>query len=118
MKGITGKPKEYVFRVWDNILNEMIYSDPSLVIRLSGKITDSSTTVDGVLMQYTGLRDKNNVSIFEKDIVRFSDWSPKLVVWSAPRYALEGTLYLLNDYENKEMEVIGNIYENPTLINK
>lgn len=67
-----------------------------------------------VLMQYTGLKDKNGVEIYEGDIVR---------------YTLDGELFTMNiefvfqdnltGYDitdENEPEIIGNIYENPELL--
>lgn len=81
----------------------------------------------GILMQYTGLKDKNGREIYEGDIVerdgnvgvvQVEDWlevyveqvkeNPEAIVWDD----------MVRDlYRIEEMEVIGNIYENPELAN-
>jgi len=71
-----------------------------------------------VLMQYTGLKDKNGMEIYEGDIVRVSPQNPVLmeVVWTDDfgRFELKH-ISPPNDFYGisraKHYEVIGNIYE-------
>lgn len=75
-----------------------------------------------VLMQYTGLTDKNGKEIYEGDIVKSEQWTPEIYrVWFS-----RGGFCFSNDttdieYVNdakylEQFEVIGNIYENPELL--
>lgn len=74
--------------------------------------------------QYTGLRDKNGTKIFEGDIVNISDFDGghKIgeVVYNdgACCYRIWGDLfdYGLGIYQDDNIEVIGNIYDNPELL--
>lgn len=71
------------------------------------------------LLQWTGLEDKNGKEIYEGDIVKFQDWKNKEVVFGSEHFAgftLKGTDLFLTDYDAKEMEVIGNIFENKDLL--
>lgn len=85
---------------------------------------------DCVLIQSTGLFDKNGKEIFEGDIVKFSDCDDDVyvtpVVWDK-NYACFGVSFsggypISFDYleefytELKDIEVVGNIYENPELL--
>ena len=66
------------------------------------------------LMQYTGLSDKNGVDIYERDVVTLDNRETfkEIKWWVGGYYFDDGSP--VSDYTN--IEVIGNIYENPELI--
>lgn len=77
-----------------------------------------------VLMQSTGLKDKNGVDVYQGDIIRCTRGCPHEVIWlekyggtffgGMPAWYLSG---LSNGYSwTGREEVIGNIYENPELL--
>lgn len=92
------------------------------------------------LMQYTGLKDKNDVEIYEGDIVKilYTDWpscggchnSPqehmdalaltRVVIWSVQGFYVshkpDGYAESIEPGTHGFVEVIGNIYENPDLL--
>ena len=72
--------------------------------------------------QYTGLTDKNGVRIFEGDIVSLvkHDGLIYKVVYVPCRYELVNSkgvnCFVLDIYKSENIEVIGNIYDNPELL--
>ncbi len=75
---------------------------------------------DCLLMQYTGLKDKNGVEIYEGDVLKDLQENYTGKVWFASGCFYsdcsgfgEQTLDILIE---ERVEIIGNIYENPELL--
>jgi len=83
---------------------------------------------DCILLQYTGLKDKKRVEVYEGDIVVciFYDCNNVYndlfkVIYVAPSFKLEAVKSYMGEtgaliYLFRDLEVIGNIYENPELL--
>ena len=130
------------FRAWDPEKKVMYYNQ--FCIGSNGtprKMEVSREYIDWrnenwILLQFTGLLDRNSVEIFEGDIVTkneypFIDGNVKpyiaFIIWDAPCFCFElklldkkrrgisdGVVQILEDSEN--FEIIGNLYEHPHLL--
>lgn len=132
------------FRAWNKATKEMYGADDIIAINFEEKeicvqtiyfeqgLPDSRDLDyydfdDIVLMQSTGMRDKNDREIFEGDILKVTNLSSWLEVVSfnedkamfvskeLKREIEETPLYDLFNTDIFEIEIIGNIYTNPEL---
>ena len=131
--------REIKFRAWDTNSGKMADIDMRAYLEPHGlNETIEQHTKDGlVLMQYTGLKDKNGKEIYEGDILRIGEDDEDdraeivKVEWLEryPRNGAEMCAFMLVGAWDKEfahfydyafcgLEVIGNIYENPELLEK
>ena len=119
--------REIKFRVWDPKTKSMFNS--AYVDLTHGKL-ELQMVKDAILMQYTGLKDKQNREIYEGDIVKYWDsyqmWLPAVVSYVSGCFCLtmeswEGDEIFLCDLEEMNglcvgIEVIGNVCANPELV--
>jgi len=148
--------REIKFRAWDKVLKYMIQIEYGNWISFDGVCYTESdkkyntpnieiTKVkDLILMQYTGLKDKNGKEIYEGDIVRilYTDWASQpygdnktLQEYKNSISKIGTVIYHINLFciefvygngsftdsiipgKHGEIEIIGNLFENPELIN-
>jgi uncharacterized phage protein (TIGR01671 family) len=124
--------REIKFRAWNKEKDIMYY--PKIGNPIVG-VYDEEPLEHYILMQYTGLKDKNGKRIYEGDIVKFRTerfgtgvsgevTGIKKIVFENCYYNLEGCNVTCDNLESpqlshmkeEELEVIGNVYETPELI--
>ena len=123
--------REIKFKAWDKkkMLNRFEITQDGCI-----GYTDMFETyhplTEAVLIQYTGFKDKNGKEIYECDIVEIPDDYDKYGFFAGEIrevYFAFGAFRLkpirnenaIGNYleDNLELEVIGNIFENPELLN-
>lgn len=121
--------REIKFRAWDKADRMMLYpgwnAERGERFITIGHMFQLGDSVD--LMQYTGLTDKNGKPIYEGDVVYVKQniYAQKhlTVEWGYDRWEFKEE-FDNGDYYNgyaihwEEVEVLGNIYENPDLLDK
>ncbi len=120
--------REIKFRAWDCLDEDMQYFTFNEMLSSGTAPSLHPGSADWRLMQYTGLKDKNGKEIFEGDIVKHKE--PNTMHYPGPEHV--GTITYLPDvccfrtvipnelyepiHDDVIIEVIGNIYENPELL--
>ena len=134
--------REIKFRAWDKHLKKMFLPDTLARLHFNKGLPYCFYTIKGqmiihkalVLMQYTGLKDRNGKEIYERDIVQLEsiDDPPDVfvVAWEESGYFTlkpfidpEGYIPTLGYFTDNNLndnyysiEVIGNRCENPELV--
>ena len=83
---------------------------------------DRTLVIPETICQYTGLTDKNGKKVFEYDIVKAYDPLDEISFIGVVKY-FDGSFYICDTdfcsyyrWMDYEVEVIGNIYDNPELL--
>lgn len=114
------------FRAWTEEGEVMYYDvypfkDDTLLLNYDEIAFDEVPASDFILMQSTGLRDKNGVEIYEGDIVHAYSEGARLIgviEYFDNAYCIKDKNGIYNSlWTNAEQyEIIGNIYDNPEFV--
>ena len=130
--------REIKFRVWDKIMEDIaplveLHSDwvAIPIMDEEGGHLEKRKIEDVELMQFTGLKDKNGVEIYEGDIVEWYDSIPNIDWYGRVKGVIEyrqggffvEALKASCEFSNYiwclgEFKVIGNIYADKELLNE
>ena len=113
--------REIKFRAWNTDFKPAIMEYFDLKESIKHETNKLFKFQDKKLMQYTGLEDKNGVEIYEGDIVKpFPEDDYAQIIFMSGTFKIASRRkngnYLCWKYMKEEIEVIGNIYENPELL--
>ena len=122
------------FRAWDKKHNKMRQPSVNMLVDSYNGTAwwqfgyNVPEPMEVILIQSTGLLDKNGKEIWEGDIVCFVEDVAVETIGGHPRYEPEGKFvevripdFFISIYNEEvppvtELEIIGNIYENPELL--
>lgn len=124
------RQREIKFRFWHSEeLNmypwDAINIDADGVVIWRPECFEPEVSAPGTLLQYTGLKDKDGREIYEGDVVKVRNWTPRgekptysniLVEWVSIGGSDDMGTDMIGFRDHSDDEVIGNIYENPELL--
>ena len=116
--------REIKFRAWDE-RGQQIIDNEELQMNCDGfaAIDEEGTEFPmDVIMQYTGLKDRNGKEIYEGDIIKCTvteNSADYLQIEAGDKHSVLRIISIPELYQeglSDDGEIIGNIYENPELI--
>ena len=115
--------REIKFRAWDKYENKIRkvrginFTNKDLWLEIEDNRIMGANFFEVELMQYTGLKDRNDKEIYEGDIVRYFKDELGIVKFVAGSFIIDGNTCYESFLElGGKIAIVGNIYENPDLL--
>ena len=116
--------REIKFRAQKSNNNEIVYFDLKYFLENDeDKMPDAMQYVLKNIKQFTGLFDKNGKEIYEGDVLKTKYQDKAIMIWHKEFscFCFETIDEVVKgeyqySFKNVEIEIIGNIYENPELL--
>lgn len=118
--------REIKFRAWDKINKVMLkvveidFFRRKMYFTIDNKYYGECSLDDVILMQYTGLKDKNGKEIYEGDIISYLSRNRKTNEIFMVNWSNEDTCFtfgnIRSDFIQKYGEIVGNVYGNSELL--
>ena len=115
----------------DGKMNHDVILKYSLLPLKGGYCVEEENSEHYILMQYTGLRDKNNKEICDGDLVKPFGLEPTPIFYHNGGYGYQSSSkfddfillggnhnFKWKDCQSDKIEVVGMIYKNPELLNQ
>ena len=112
--------REIKFRAWVKKTKTMVDLYQTTPLALDANLQQDGIFIpfseEFIIMQFSGLKDKNDNEIYEGDVIKTSWEGNKEVVFRKGCFCYQTGGDKYHIFNEKKVEVIGNIYENKDLL--
>lgn len=133
-RGKSTKDGTWVYGSYESFMQVLTDREIATIhVKMDWGLNSHVEVWDDTVGQYTGITDKNGIRIYGGDIVKFVDLELAMkptgvVCFDNAKFFIkdlefsDGTYHIVDFYDynipNRDFEVIGNIHDNPELLDK